>query len=122
MRPTAKITAPLIFTLAAFSTSIFLAGRPLTVDDANVNEVGAGQLETWHARQADGVNVWTVAPAYGLMEGVEIGASWSRDIREKGRVPSCRHCPLPAALARRFSAALARDITSAAALQRCARS
>ena len=80
MRPTAKITAPLIFTLAAFSTSICLAGRPLTVDDANVNEVGAGQLETWYMRQADGVNVWTVAPAYGLVEGVEIGASWSRDI------------------------------------------
>ena len=79
MRITAKTPALLIFTLAIFSTSVCLAGRPLTVDDANVGDVGAGQVEAWYARQADGANVWTVAPAYGVMEGVEIGASWSRD-------------------------------------------
>ena len=37
-------------------------------------------MQTWYARQADDADVLTVAPAYGLMEGVEIGASWSRDI------------------------------------------
>lgn len=79
MRITAKTTAPLIFIWAIFSTSVCLAGRPLTVDDANVGDVGTGQVETWYARQADGADVLTVAPAYGLMEGVEIGASWSRD-------------------------------------------
>lgn len=79
MRPTAKITAPFIFLFAILSTGNCLAGRPLTVDDANVNEVGAGHVETWYARQAGGANVWTVAPAYGLMEGVEIAAAWGRD-------------------------------------------
>lgn len=79
MRPTARITAPIIFTLALLAGSQCLAGRPLAVDDANVNEVGSGHVEAWYARQPGGVNVWTVAPAYGLTEGMEIAASWSRD-------------------------------------------
>jgi hypothetical protein len=56
-----------------------LAGRPLTVDDANVNDVGVGHIEAWAERQADGSRLWTVAPAYGLANGVEIGASAARD-------------------------------------------
>ena len=83
MRPTVKITAPLIVTIALLSSTICLAGRPLAVDDANVNEVGAGHVETWYARQPGGVNAWTVAPAYGLTEGVEIAASWARDATNK---------------------------------------
>lgn len=83
MRPIVKITAPLIVTLALLSSTICLAGRPLAVDDANVNEVGAGHVETWYARQPGGVNAWTVAPAYGLTEGVEIAASWARDATNK---------------------------------------
>lgn len=79
MRPTTKITTPLVFALAVLTTNICLAGRPLAVDDANVNEAGAGHVETWYARQVGGANVWTVAPAYGAMEGVEIAASWARD-------------------------------------------
>ncbi|MDO9199422.1 hypothetical protein, partial [Rhodoferax sp.] len=79
MRPTARITAPIIFTLGLLAGSQCLAGRPLAVDDANVNEVGAGHVEAWYARQPDGANVWTVAPAYGLTEGMEIAASWARD-------------------------------------------
>lgn len=55
------------------------AGRPLTVDDANVNDVGAAHVETWAERQADGSRLWTVAPAYGLAQDIEIGASAARD-------------------------------------------
>lgn len=72
-------------TFAAFAVFASLwaqpshAGRPLTVDDANVNDVGVAHVETWAERQADGSRLWTVAPAYGLANGVEIGASAARD-------------------------------------------
>jgi hypothetical protein len=56
-----------------------LAGRPLSVDDANVNEVGAGHVEMWYARQSGNTNVWTVAPAYGIAQGIEIGVAVARD-------------------------------------------
>ena len=65
--------------LALFSADVCLAGRPLAVDDANVNDVGAGHVETWYARQAGASNNFTVAPAYGLKEGLEIAAALSRD-------------------------------------------
>jgi hypothetical protein len=55
------------------------AGRPLSVDDANVNEVGAGHVEMWYARQSGNTNVWTVAPAYGIAQGIEIGLAVARD-------------------------------------------
>lgn len=79
MRPTSSIAAPIIVTVALLSGNVCLAGRPLAVDDANVNEVGSGHVEAWYARQPAGVNVWTMAPAYGLTEGMEIAASWARD-------------------------------------------
>ena len=56
-----------------------LAGRPLSVDDANVNDVGAGHVEMWYARQPGYTNVWTVAPAYGIAKGIEIGVAVARD-------------------------------------------
>lgn len=56
-----------------------LAGRPLSVDDANVNDVGAGHVEMWYARQPGNANVWTVAPAYGIAQGIEIGVAVARD-------------------------------------------
>lgn len=71
--------------IAAIATSASLwavsshAGRPLTVDDANVNDVGVAHVETWLERQADGSRLWVVAPAYGVANGVEIGASAARD-------------------------------------------
>lgn len=69
----------LILLLGGLSGGACLAGRPLTVDDANVNDAGTGHVETWFSRQPGDVNVWTVAPAYGLMDGMEIGASWASD-------------------------------------------
>lgn len=64
---------------AALCSSACFAGRPLTVDDANVNDVGAGHVEAWYARAAGAANTWTVAPAYGLVEGVEVSAALARD-------------------------------------------
>ena len=56
-----------------------LAGRPLSVDDANVNDVGAGHVEMWYARQPGYTNVWTAAPAYGVAKGIEMGVAVARD-------------------------------------------
>jgi hypothetical protein len=69
--------------LALFSADVCLAGRPLAVDDANINDVGAGHVETWYARQAGASNNLTVAPAYGLAQGVEVAAALSRDRSNK---------------------------------------
>ena len=55
------------------------AGRPLNVDDANVNEAGAGHVETWYAREPGGSGVWNIAPAYSPLAGLELGATAARD-------------------------------------------
>jgi len=57
------------------------AGRPLTVDDANVNDTGAGHLEAWWARAPDGTRSWSVAPAYAPVDGLELGAGIARELR-----------------------------------------
>lgn len=61
---------------ASFSA---LAGRPLTVDDANVDDAGEAHVEAWYARQPGKTNTWTVAPAIGLGSGLELDGSASRD-------------------------------------------
>lgn len=55
------------------------AGRPMTVDDADVDDAGAGHVEAWYARQPGHVNTWTVAPVFSPMDGLELGASVTRD-------------------------------------------
>ena len=55
------------------------AGRPLNVDDANVNNAGEGQLETWYAREPGGSSVWNISPAYTPLPGLELGATATRD-------------------------------------------
>lgn len=59
------------------------AGRPLTVEDANVNEVGKGHIETWTARGPDGQRAWFVSPAWSPKEGLELAATVSRDTQQK---------------------------------------
>lgn len=54
------------------------AGRPLVVDDANVNEPGHGQVETWFAH-GPGMRQFNVAPAYAPVEGLELGLLLARD-------------------------------------------
>ena len=55
------------------------AGRPLTVDDANVNDVGEGHVEGWWTRAPGGSRGWTVAPAYSPIQNVELGAGITRE-------------------------------------------
>lgn len=55
------------------------AGRPLNVDDANVNDAGEGQLETWYAREPGGSGMWNIATAYSPLAGLEFGAAAARD-------------------------------------------
>jgi hypothetical protein len=59
------------------------AGRPLTVDDANVNDVGEGHVEGWWTRGPSGARSWTVAPAYSPIQNVELGAGMARDPKTK---------------------------------------
>ncbi len=54
------------------------AGRPLSVDDANVNDTGAGHVEAWWAKGPARERVWTVAPAYAPWDGVELSAALAR--------------------------------------------
>jgi hypothetical protein len=68
-----------LIALACCASGTVLAGRPLAVDDANVNDVNAGHVETYYQRQPGSSNTWTIAPAYGIAEGVEIAASFNRD-------------------------------------------
>ncbi|HSV51453.1 MAG TPA: hypothetical protein VLJ57_05010 [Burkholderiaceae bacterium] len=65
--------------LAWLCTSTCQAGRPITVDDANVNEPGASHVEAWGARDPGGIRTWTIAPAHGVHEALELGASLTRD-------------------------------------------
>ncbi|MGC3987145.1 MAG: hypothetical protein QM777_21720 [Pseudorhodoferax sp.] len=55
------------------------AGRPLTVDDANVAEVGGGQVETWYARPVGRDRLWTSTLGVGVLEGLELGAGVERN-------------------------------------------
>lgn len=65
--------------LMSLATSSW-AGRPLTVDDANTADVGGGQVETWVARQGDRSKTWTTAVGVGVLDGVELGAAFARNM------------------------------------------
>ncbi|QTD45459.1 hypothetical protein [Ottowia testudinis] len=72
--------------LAACSLALPLmaqAGRPLMVDDAGVNEAGAGHIESWFERGPGGQRAWTVAPVYAPVAGLELGAAFARDTTER---------------------------------------
>jgi hypothetical protein len=60
------------------------AGRPLTVDDANVNDTGAGHVEAWWAKGPAGERAWTVAPAYAPWDGIELSAALARQSGVEG--------------------------------------
>jgi hypothetical protein len=65
------------FTLCLWASQAH-AGRPLAVDDANVNEKGAGHVEVWVARDSDKINTWNLAPAFAPIDGVEVGVSYAK--------------------------------------------
>lgn len=55
------------------------AGRPLTVEDAGVTDVGQGHVEAWWTHAPDGTRSWTLAPAYSPIQNVELGAGIARE-------------------------------------------
>jgi hypothetical protein len=69
-----------IFSLWALSllTVSAQAGRPLSVDDANVNDAGVAHIETFWSRAADGSRTLTVAPTYSPLPGLDLVA---QDVR-----------------------------------------
>lgn len=69
-----------LFALVFISYAVpVLAGRPLAVDDANVNEALAGHVEMWFARQPAGGGVFNIAPAYSPLAALELAALIARD-------------------------------------------
>ena len=77
-----------VATLLLGAPTVAMAGRPLTVDDANVNDKGAGHVELWMARSSDapGTTVYNLAPAYAPVEGLEIGALLSHETASSSNV------------------------------------
>lgn len=62
-------------TLLALAQAAF-AGRPLASDDAGTAALRTCQVEAWLARSA-GDRAWTLAPACGIADGIELGADFS---------------------------------------------
>lgn len=76
----ATLTLPRLLLAASLLACGFAnAGRPLTVDDANTDDAGSGHVEGWYARQPGRANTWTLAPAFSPIDGLELGASITRD-------------------------------------------
>jgi len=55
--------------------TVALAGRPLLIDDANTNESGHGHIESWYDSKD---KLFTAAPVYAPIEGLELGAVVSK--------------------------------------------
>lgn len=53
------------------------AGRPLASDDAGTAGAGTCQVETWLQRSADAAQDRIMAPACGLVDGLELGADYT---------------------------------------------
>lgn len=77
MKPTPRPNRSVALLMLLGSSSAAMAGRPLTVDDAGVNDAGHGHVEAWVAR-ADHATTTTVSPAYAFRDGMEIAAALSR--------------------------------------------
>lgn len=74
--------------LLAATTALCLAwpahaGRPLSVDDAGVDEVGQGHVEVWWEGQRGQPGTVYVAPAFTPSAGLELGAVLARDRNER---------------------------------------
>lgn len=54
------------------------AGRPLATEDAGTNPQAQCQFEAWHDRAGDGDQATHLAPACGLIDGLELGLEWLR--------------------------------------------
>lgn len=69
-----RITALAAGTIAAlaFVSNSACAGRPLSIDDANIDDKGTGHIEAWVAREPGKSDVIYVAPAYSPWQVVEL--------------------------------------------------
>ena len=74
-----KFASALLVLMALSASITSFAGRPLTVDDASVNDTGEGHVEAWWTHSPKGVRSWTVAPAYAPVDNIELGAGISRE-------------------------------------------
>jgi hypothetical protein len=68
-----------VFAWMMVTVHLAQAGRPLAVDDANVNDKGAGHVEAWVARDISKSRLLNIAPAYAPLDGLEISGVLSRD-------------------------------------------
>ncbi len=73
-----------LLALSCLGTDLAWAGRPLTVDDANVADVGGGQVETWYARPASRDKLWTTAFGVGVLDWLELGGAVERNFSGPG--------------------------------------
>jgi hypothetical protein len=80
--PRSFLSASLLAVVLAAASGPAKAGRPLSVDDANTNDAGAGHVEMWVSR-APGSTVLNVAPAYAPIDGLEFGVAAARDTSSK---------------------------------------
>ena len=55
------------------------AGRPLTVDDADVDPAGSAHVDSWFARQSGRQSTWNLAAAYVLVPTLEISGQAARN-------------------------------------------
>jgi hypothetical protein len=55
------------------------AGRPLLVDDANVNEKGTGHVEAWFEKSSFDKSL-TIAPTYAIIKDLELSLAYNRDL------------------------------------------
>jgi hypothetical protein len=76
MHRTAQVAASALASLLVTSA---WAGRPLSVDDANINAKGNGHIEAWVARDVGKADVISVAPAYSPWNVLELSGLLSRN-------------------------------------------
>ncbi len=79
MKNHAFLSPCLALLVGFFCTTHAHAGRPLSVDDANVNAPGGGHVEAWLTRGRNGAQMWSVAPAYAPIDGMELSAGFARE-------------------------------------------
>jgi len=72
-RPAPQFAAAAMAALGLLAAPSVQAGRPLSVDDAGVNEPGQCQLEAWGARSSGADLLLVASPACGVLPGLELG-------------------------------------------------
>lgn len=74
-----RFSSPLAGAALLLLSATALAGRPMLVDDAGVNDPGAAHVEAWWERAPGNARQWTVAPAWSPVAGLELGAALVRN-------------------------------------------